>query len=134
MQVFRGSYEYDFVDPSNLLTGLFHSIPAPTGKKEPWGSVRHNWKSDQFDMLVDQANGETDVAKRAMEYQQAEAILCSDVGVIFLAHQIVFQIWWPWLVGMHPDKTGNVVFRWLDISFSQMYIRNDVATLKASLK
>jgi oligopeptide transport system substrate-binding protein len=134
MQVFRGSYEYDFVDPSNLLTGLFHSIPAPAGKSEPWGSVRHNWKSDDFDKLVDQANGETDVAKRIQEYQDAQKILIDDVGVIFLAHQIVFQIWWPWLVGMHPNKDGNVIFRWLDIAFTQMYIRNDVDTLKASYK
>ena len=27
---------------------------------------------------------------------------------------------------MHPDKTGNVIFRWLDIARYQMYIRNDV--------
>jgi oligopeptide transport system substrate-binding protein len=134
MQVFRGSYEYDFVDPSNLLTGLFHSIPAPAGKSEPWGSVRHNWKSDDYDKLVDAANSETDVAKRIKEYQDAEKLLVEDVGVIFLGHQIVFQIWWPWLVGMHPDKVGNVVFRWLDIAYTQMYIRNDVDALKASLK
>jgi ABC-type transport system substrate-binding protein len=134
MQIFRGSYEYDFVDPSNLLTGLFRSIPAPKGKTEPWGSVRHNWKSDAFDKLVNAADGETDVAKRIQEYQDAEKILVSDVGVIFLAHQTVFQIWWPWLVGMHPNKAGNVIYRWLDIAFTQMYIRNDVDALKASFK
>jgi len=134
MQVFRGSYEYDFVDPSNLLTGLFHSIPAPKGKSEPWGSVRHNWKSDDFDKLVDAANSETDTAKRIKEYQDAQKILIDDIGVIFLAHQIVFQIWWPWLTGMHANKEGNVVFRWLDISYTQMYIRNDVDALKASYK
>jgi ABC-type transport system substrate-binding protein len=132
MQVNIGTYEYDFVDPSNLLTGLFHSIPAPKGATEPWGSVRHNWKSDDFDKLVDAANSETDVAKRIKEYQDAQKILIDDVGVIFLAHQVVFQIWWPWLVGMHPDKSGNVVFRWLDIAFTQMYIRNDVDALKAA--
>ena len=133
MQVNIGTYEYDFVDPSNLLTGLFHSIPAPKGKTEPWGSVRHNWKSDAFDKLVDAANSETDAAKRIKVYQDAQKLIIDDVGVIFLAHQVVFQIWWPWLVGMHPDKTGNVVFRWLDIAFTQMYIRNDVDALKASL-
>src|SRR5260370_7409960 len=49
MQVNIGTYEYDFVDPSNLLTGLFHSIPAPKGKTEPWGSGRHNWNTHAFD-------------------------------------------------------------------------------------
>jgi oligopeptide transport system substrate-binding protein len=134
MQVFRGSYEYDFVDPSNLLTGLFHSVPAPKGKTEPWGSLRHNWKSDDFDKLVDAGSAETDVAKRTKDYQDAQKILIDDIGVIFLAHQIVFQIWWPWLVGMHPNKAGNVIFRWLDIAYTQMYIRNDVDALKASFK
>ena len=31
-----------------------------------------------------------------------------------------------------PDKTGNVVYRWLDIARFQMYIRNDVDDLKAN--
>ena len=134
MQFNVGTYEYDFVDPSNLLTGLFHSIPAPEGKSEPWGSVRHNWKSDAYDALVDAADGETDVDKRIKDYQDAQKILIEDVGVIFLAHQIVFQIWWPWLTGFHPDKFGNVVYRWLDIAFSQGYIRNDVDALKEQYK
>ncbi len=134
MQVNVGTYEYDFVDPSNLLTGLFHSIPAPEGKTEPWGSVRHNWKSDDYDALVDAADTETDVDKRIKDYQDAQKILIEDIGVIFLAHQIVFQIWWPWVTGFHPDQFGNVVYRWLDIAFSQGYIRADVDELKAQYK
>ncbi len=131
MQVYRGAYEYDFVDPSNMLTGLFKSIPAPEGKTEPWGSVRHNWRSDEYDALVIAADSEPDVEKRLQQYRDAEKILITDVGVIFLAHQIVFQIWWPWLTGMHADNFGNVVYRWLDIAYTQMYIRADVDELKA---
>ena len=134
MQVNIGTYEYDFVDPSNLLTGLFRSVPAPAGKSEPWGSPRHNWKSDAYDALVNAADTETDVAKRIKEYQDAQKILITDVGVIFLAHQVVFQIWWPWLTGFHPNKEGNVIYRWLDIAFSQGYITQDVDALKASYK
>ena len=134
MQVNIGTYEYVFVDPSNLLTGLFHSIPAPAGKSEPWGSILHNWKSADFDKLVDAADTETDVAKRIKDYQDAQKILITDIGVIFLAHQVVFQIWWPWLTGFHANTEGNVVYRWLDIAFSQGYIRNDVDALKASFK
>jgi ABC-type transport system substrate-binding protein len=131
MQVFCARYEYDYVDPSNMLTGLFRSIPAPEGKAEPWGSPRHNWKSEQFDQLVTDAGGEADVAKRIGMYQEAENNLVTDIGAIFIGHQVVFQIWWPWLTGMHPDKTGNVVFRWLDIARFQMYVRNDVDALMA---
>jgi oligopeptide transport system substrate-binding protein len=129
MMAYRGPYEYDFVDPSNMLTGLWRSVAAPEGQKEPWGSPRHPWKSEAFDKLVTDAGSEVDVAKRIQMFMDAEKILTEEVGGIFLAHQVVFQIWWPWLVGMAPDKTGNVVFRWLDISRFQMYIRNDVDEL-----
>lgn len=132
MEAYRGPYEYDYVDPSNLLTSLWRSVPAPEGKSEPWGSPRHPWKSDQFDQLVTAAGSEADVNKRIQEFQDAEKILVDDVGGVFLAHQVVFQIWWPWLVGMHPNTEGNVVFRWLDIARFQMYIQNTVDDLKAS--
>jgi oligopeptide transport system substrate-binding protein len=132
MQAYRGPYEYDYVDPSNMLTGLFRSQPAPEGKSEPWGSPRHPWKSEEFDQLVTDAGSEADVETRLAMYQEAEKLLSEDVGVVFLAHQVVFQIWWPWLVGMAPDKNGNVVFRWLDISRFQMYIHQNVDELMAS--
>ncbi len=132
MQAYRGPYEYDYPDPSNMLTGLFRSGAAPEGKVEPWGSPRHPWKSDEFDTLVTAAGSESDVKKRIQQFQDAERLLVEDIGAIFLAHQVVFQIWWPWLVGMAPDKTGNSVFRWLDISRFQMYIHKDVDEMKAA--
>ncbi len=132
MQAYRGHYEYDYPDPSNMLTGLFRSGAAPEGKVEPWGSPRHPWKSDEFDTLVTAAGSESDVKKRIQQFQDAERLLVEDIGAIFLAHQVVFQIWWPWLVGMAPDKTANTVFRWLDISRFQMYIHKDVDEMKAA--
>ena len=132
MQAYRGPYEYDYPDPSNMLTGLFRSGAAPEGKVEPWGSPRHPWKSDEFDTLVTAAGSESDVKKRIQQFQDAERLLVEDIGAIFLAHQVVFQIWWPWIVGMAPDKTGNSVFRWLDISRFQMYIHKDVDEMKAA--
>jgi hypothetical protein len=65
-------------------------------------------------------------------YQDAERLLADDVGAVFLAHQVVFQIWWPWITGMAPDRNGNVVFRWLDIAQFQMYVHKDVDELKAN--
>jgi oligopeptide transport system substrate-binding protein len=131
MMAYRGPYEYDFVDPSNMLTGLWRSVPAPEGQSEPWGSPRHGWKSEEFDRLVTEAGSEVDVPTRIQKFQDAELILADEVGGVFLAHQVVFQIWWPWLVGMAPNREGNVVFRWLDISRFQMYIHEDVDELKA---
>lgn len=131
MMAYRGPYEYDFVDPSNMLTGLWRSVNAPEGRSEPWGSPRHPWKSEEFDRLVTEAGGEADVEKRLQMFRDAEQILTEDVGAVFLTHQVVFQIWWPWLVGMHPDRNGNVVFRWLDIAAFQMYIHKDVDQMMA---
>jgi hypothetical protein len=59
-------------------------------------------------------------------YRQAERILVEDVGGLFLSQTVTYQIWYPYLTGFEPDKRGNVVFRYLDISRFQMYIRNDV--------
>jgi ABC-type transport system substrate-binding protein len=132
MQAYRGPYEYDFIDPSNMLTGLWRSVPAPEGQEEPWGSPRHSWKNETFDQLVTDAGGEADVDTRIQMFQDAERLLVDEVGGVFLAHQVRFQIWWPWLTGMHPDKNGNVVYRWLDIAFSQIYMRNDIDELKAN--
>ncbi len=130
MMAYKGPYEYDFLDPSNMLTGLWRSVPAPEGKEEPWGSPRHAWKNETFDQLVTDAGGEADVEKRIQMFQDAERILCEEIGGVFITHQVIFQVWWPWVVGMHPDSNGNVVFRYLDIARFQMYIHKDIEAMK----
>lgn len=131
MMAYKGPYEYDFLDPSNMLTGLWRSVPAPEGQTEPWGSPRHAWKNETFDKLVTDAGGEADVEKRIQMFQDAERILCEEVGGAFITHQVIFQTWWPWIVGMHPDSGGNVVYRYLDIARFQMYIHKDIEAMKA---
>jgi ABC-type oligopeptide transport system substrate-binding subunit len=119
MPIYQGQYEYDFLDPANMLTRLWRS----TGEK---GSPRHAWRNEKFDELVTQAGGEIDEPKRISLYQEAERILVEDVGGIFISQSVTYQIWYPYLTGFAPDKNGNVVFRYLDISRFQMYIRDDV--------
>jgi len=130
MMAYKGPYEYDFLDPSNMLTGLWRSVAAPEGQSEPWGSPRHAWKNETFDQLVTDAGSEVDVEKRIQMFQDAEKLLCEEVGGVFITHQVIFQVWWPWIVGMHPDKNGNVVFRYLDIARFQMYIHKDIEAMK----
>jgi len=120
MMIYKGPYEYDYLDPANMLTSLWRSVNAN-------GSPRHSWKSDKFDQLVNQGGTTADPAARVKLYQDAEKILVDDVGGIFLSHQVIAQIWWPYLAGIPTDKQGLQVFRWLDITRYQMYIRNDVA-------
>lgn len=119
LPVYRGQYEYDFLDPANMLTRLWRS----TGEG---GSPRHAWRNESFDGLVSAAGRQIDEPKRLRLYQDAERILVEDVAGIFLTHVVTHQVWYPYLTGFEPDSTGNVVFRYLDIARFQMYIRNDV--------
>lgn len=119
MPLYRGQYEYDYLDPANMLTRLWRSSSEN-------GSPRHAWRNVQFDDLVTLAGKEIDDAKRMNLYSQAEKVLVEDVGGLFLTHQVTHQVWYPYLTGFKPDKKGNVVFRYLDIARFQMYIRNDV--------
>ena len=117
MQVYKGPYEYDYIDPANFLR-LFRSVDAD-------GSPRHAWLSGEFDELYDEAGAIADDTRFEI-YKKAERILVEDVGAIFLTHGLIFQAWWPFLTGIPKDITGRVVFRGLDITRFQMYIRDDV--------
>jgi len=119
MPAYIGEYEYDYLDPANLLTRLWKSNSEK-------GSPRHAWKNAEFDDLVSLAGREIDEAKRFALYGDAEKILIEDVGGIFLTHMVIHQIWYPYLTGFEPDKNGKTVFRYLDISRFQMYLRSDV--------
>ena len=123
MQIYKGPYEYDYIDPANLLTSLWRSTSEQ-------GSPRHSWRSEEFDTLVTTAGQTVEEAERIATYQEAERLLVEDVAAVFLTHQVIFQIWWPYLTGIPANEEGNVVWRWLDLSRFQCYIRNDVGELR----
>lgn len=125
LPLYRGQYEYDYLDPANMLTQLWRSSSEA-------GSPRHAWRNPDFDELVTRAGRENDEAKRLSLYQAAEKVLVDDVGGLFLSHQVTHQVWHPYLTGFEPDKGGNVAFRYLDISRFQMYIRDDVDEWRVS--
>ena len=119
MQIFHNFYEYDFMDPVNLLTDQWKS-DGVTGARQA------AWISPEFDDLVTQAGREPDGAKRLELFQQAEKILVEDVAAVFMCTQNIFQVWYPYISGILPNKRGEVAFRYLDISRFQMYINNTV--------
>jgi len=119
MQIWSGCYEYDYIDPSNMLTSLWRSVG-------PTGSPRHNYLNPEFDALLDAAAVEQDAQKRLDLFSEAEEILVEDVAAIFIRHNYIFQIWHDFVQGIPPDMNGNVVWRGLDITFYQAYLRNDV--------
>lgn len=119
MQIYKGPYEYDYLDPANFLR-LFRSSSEK-------GSPRHAWLNAEYDKLYDEATTIADLPKRYAAFSKAERILVQDVGAIFLTHMLIYQIWWPFFTGIPKDITGREVYRGLDITFSQVYIRDDVA-------
>lgn len=89
-------YEFDFVDPSNLL-GLWRS------------NGRHNWNNADFDGLMTAADGEVrDPARRIALYREAERLLVEDVAGVFLWHRQRAQVWKPYLKGsaLEPNADG----------------------------
>jgi peptide/nickel transport system substrate-binding protein/oligopeptide transport system substrate-binding protein len=93
-------YEYDYVDPSDLLD-LF--LPGS----------RHAWKNDQYTQLVTQADGMFgDPEQRIAVYQQAEKILVQDVGCAFLFGQTDNALWRPNLRGAAVSKNKAGLTTW----------------------
>ena len=119
MQIFHNFYEYDYMDPANLLTALWRS----DGKT---GAPQAAWVNPQFDDLVTQAGKEPDSAKRLDLFQQAEKILVSEAAAVFLATQNIFGVWFPYISGIKPNSKGEIAYRYLDVSRFQMYINNQV--------
>lgn len=131
MDVFLQFYEYDFMDPANLLTQIFHSVPGPNGETN-WGSGQNPWYNADFDKLTDEAGVEADPVKRIQLYQQAEKVMVEDAGQIFLLWALIFAVWWPYVTGWQANKDGVVEYRYLDMAITHPYIRNDVDTFRKS--
>jgi oligopeptide transport system substrate-binding protein len=108
------AFNYDFPDPQSMLGIIWRS--------QPRGYTRHDWKNPDFDQLIDQAAGELDRVKRMALYDEAERILATDVGGIFLWHIKTFQLRKPWLKGFTADNWGNSPNYRAGLSYYNMYI------------
>jgi oligopeptide transport system substrate-binding protein len=131
LDLFHNFYEYDFMDPANLLSAIWHSTPGPKGETD-WGATQLPWHNADFDKLCDQAGTEVDPVKRIDLYQQAEKVMVEDAGGAFLLWTLIFQVWWPYVTGWKANKSGVVEYRYLDMALSNAYIRNDVDNFRKS--
>jgi oligopeptide transport system substrate-binding protein len=119
------SYGFDFLDPYNMLSVFL-------------GSGRHNWKNTEYDDLVKKAAAYTgDPATRTKMFQDAERILVSDVGGVFIQHRTVADIFKPYLKGseLEPDKNGMAAMHWptyatMSTNVGSVYISKDAAGRK----
>ncbi|MDQ6674479.1 MAG: peptide ABC transporter substrate-binding protein [Chloroflexota bacterium] len=117
------SYGFDFLDPYNMLSVWL-------------GDGRHNWKNADFDAQVKAASSFTgDPATRIKMFQDAEKILVSDVGGVFIDHRTVADLYKPYLKGseLEPDKNGFAAMHWPTFGnpsalVGSLYISRDVAS------
>ena len=120
------AYGWDYLDPSNLLN-LFLS------------RGRHPWRNDQYEEIIEQANqlvGDPD--RRTRLYQQAEEILVREVGGVFLWHDLVNEMWRPYIRGdaLEPNESGYRAWRGNQMLnlMTTIYITEDVTREKAARK
>ena len=116
------SYGFDFLDPYNMLSVFL-------------GDGRHNWKNADFDKQVKAAASFTgDPATRVKMFQDAEKLLVSDVGGVFIDHRTVADLYKPYLKGteLEPDKNGFAAMHWPGYGnestlIGSMYVSKDVS-------
>jgi ABC-type oligopeptide transport system substrate-binding subunit len=117
------SYGFDFLDPYNMLSVWL-------------GDGRHNWKNADFDAQVKKAAAFTgDPAMRVKMFQDAEKLLVSDVGGVFIYHRTVSDLYKPYLKGseLEPDKNGFAAMHWPGYGNAStipgsVYVSKDVAS------
>ena len=112
------SYQYDYLDPHNLLTQIWHANPPGRG--------RHDWLNTRFDELVDLAAVTMDVEHRLRLYDEAEQILATDVGGVFLFHPDLLELRKPWFRGLTPNRFGRTLFSTLHTNLMDIYIGDNV--------
>jgi ABC-type oligopeptide transport system substrate-binding subunit len=119
------SYGFDFLDPYNMLS-VFQ------------GTGRHNWMNATYDDDIKKAASFTgDPATRVKMFQDAEKLLVSDVGSVFIDHRTVADLYKPYLKGseLEPDKNGMAAMHWptyanMSTLVGSLYISKDAAGRK----
>jgi ABC-type oligopeptide transport system substrate-binding subunit len=117
------NYGMDFLDPYNML-----SVWLSGG--------RHNWNNTTFDDAVKKAASFTgDPAERIKMFQDAEKILVSDVGGVFIYHRYVSDLYKNYMKGseLEPDQNGVAALHWpgyagFSQSVSSVYMSKDAST------
>ena len=112
-----GGFGYDFPDPQSLLGVVWRS--------QPKGFTRHDWRNDRFDELIDRAARELDHDTRFGYYDEAEQVLASDVGGVFLWHRLAHDLRKTWVKGIKQDQWGNYPFRGNNTTYYEMYIGDE---------
>jgi len=89
---------YDYPHPNNGYGDMFYSRKN-SGKRQAWSN-------EQFDDLVDEAKGISDLEAQLEVYRQAETIIQEDGGyipVVYRQDQIAYK---PWVTNVPVNQQG----------------------------
>jgi len=76
--------------------------------------------------LIDQAGRTMNTKDRMVIYDEAERILATDVGGVFLFHSFATRVRKPWMKGYLKDKQGYYPFYHNNSSYMDIYIGDNV--------
>ena len=93
------------------------------------GGGRHNWNNAEFDDdgqeggRVHRRSGQ-----RIQMFQDAEKLLVTDVGGVFIYHRTIADLYKPYLKGteLEPDKNGFAAIHWPAYANMSTVVRLDV--------
>lgn len=85
----------DYVDPTNFF--------------DWWGNQsRHTWQNDEFNALIDEARSMIDTEARCQIYNEAEKILASDVGGVFVVYPVTGSLYKSYLGNLPLNSAGTL--------------------------
>ena len=122
------SYGFDFLDPYNMLSVLLVAAAATTGRT-PSSTTRSRRRPRSPAIRP---------ARREM-FQDAERLLVSDVGGVFIDHRTIADVYKPYLKGteLEPDKNGFAAMHWptyanMSTLVGSLYVSKDRSESQAS--
>ncbi len=102
-----GAWIGDYLDPSTFLEVFLSES----------GNNRTGWASEAYDALVQEAGGDTDPARRARLYREAEALLLKDVPIAPIYQRVNINLVSPRIEGFYDNLLDSHPLR--DISLRE---------------
>ncbi len=102
VDVYLRVWQTDYEDPQNWFNQMWDSSADAA-------QARSGWKHDGYDMLVREAAGEPDPARREQLYGQAEQILADQYPMIPLYHYYYEVLAHSYVQGMQPNRVQGVL-------------------------
>jgi len=99
--IFRASWGADYPDPHNFMN-LFKCTS---------GNNETGWCNHEYDRLIDQAAGESNMGKRIKLYDKAQRLLIEkDSAIVPYINAVQQNMIKPYVKGLEPDPLNLIFF------------------------